>query len=338
MWPLHFKPYDEELLCAWLIRLSRAYGVAPRRFCASVWHDPAFWCRDIDKGIYTDVLHVLAERTATPPSRVLDTTLRGYLGYPPWELAHNRRPPWLLSIGLRGGRRQQPWLQYCPYCLRDDDDPYFRRHWRLAFVTVCPHHYCRLLAGCIACGAPCNLHQVPSDAAAITCCHRCRFDVRRAQAPALNATIEHRRIAQFQTVLVEALHSGWYALSPTQLVPTVQYLLVLQQLGRLLVTRSRAKELRHEFCQHVDVAYFEPSFPTARGRAIEVLSVADRFSLMLLLSRWLEDWPDQFVALGARAKLTIADLRRDLLLTPDWYDEAVVQVAYGRYANREFAA
>ncbi len=338
LWPLHSKPYDDELLCAWLIRLSRAYGVEPGRFCAIIWRHPAFRSRDIDKGIYNDILQVLAEHTATPPSRVLDTTLRGYPGYPSWELAHNRRPPWVLSIGLRGGRRQQPWLQYCPYCLQDDADPYFRRHWRLAFVTVCPQHHCRLLECCIACAAPCNLHQVPGDADAITCCYRCRFDARRTQASGLNATADHHRVAQFQTALVAALRRGWCALSPTQSVPTVQYLLVLQQLARLLVTRNRAKERRTRFCQHLGVVYFEPSFPSFQGRAIEVLSVADRFSLMLLLSKWLEGWPDQFVALCAMAKLTITDLRRDLLLKPDWYDEAVGQVARSQFADREFVS
>jgi hypothetical protein len=50
---------------------------------------------------------------------------------------------------------------------------------------------------------------------------------------------------------------------------------------------------------------------SSQGRAIEVLSVADRFALMLLLGWWLDDWPDQFVAMCAMAKLTRTDLNRD---------------------------
>src|SRR5215467_9687570 len=70
LWPIHLKPYDDELLSSWLVRLSRAYGVTPHRFCTSGWRHPAFWNRDIDKGIYDDVLQVLADKTATPPARV----------------------------------------------------------------------------------------------------------------------------------------------------------------------------------------------------------------------------------------------------------------------------
>lgn len=167
LWPIHLKPYDEELLSSWLIRLCRAYGAEPDRLCAAIWRHPAFWQRDIDKGTYDHILQVLADQTATPPARVLETTFRGYPGFPTWELDHNRRAPWVLSIGLRGGRRQRPWLQYCPYCLQNDDEPYFRRHWRLAFVTVCTQHRCRLLDRCLNCAAPCNIHQIRSDAAAI---------------------------------------------------------------------------------------------------------------------------------------------------------------------------
>jgi hypothetical protein len=338
LWPIHLKPYDDELLSSWLVRLSRAYGVTPKRFCASGWRHPAFWNRDIDKGIYDDVLQVLADKTATPPARVLDTTLRGYPGLPPWELYGSRLSPWVLSLGLSGGQRHRPWLPYCPSCLQDDDDPYFRRQWRLTFVTVCPQHGCQLLDRCVACAAPCNLPQVPNDAEAITRCYRCQFDARRARAPALQSTADRHRVRQFQLLLVEALHRGQYPLSRSQSVSTEEYLSVLKQLGRLLSTRNRAQELRRGFCGHLGEPDFEPSFPSIKGRAIEVLSVVDRFPLMLLLAWWLDDWPDQFVAMCAMAKLTRTDLSHGFPFEPDWYAEAVAQVARGRFAGMKFAS
>jgi len=338
LWPIHLKPYDDELLSSWLVRLSRAYGMEAGRFGASIWRHAAFWNRDIDKGIDDNVLQVLSDHTATPPARVLETTLSGYRGFPARELYGNGLSAWILSIGLRGGRRHRPWLQYCPYCLQDDDDPYFRRHWRLVFVTVCPPHRCRLLDRCVACATPCNIHQVPRDAHAITCCYRCQFDARRAWAPTLANTADRHHVMQFQTLLVEALHRGWYPLSQAESVSTEDYLFVLRHLGRLLITRNRAQELRRGFCGHLGEPYFEPSFPSSQGRAIEVLSVADRFALMLLLGWWLDDWPDQFVAMCAMAKLTRTDLGRDFSFQPDWYEEAVDQVARGRFAGMKFAS
>lgn len=337
LWPLRLKPYAEELLASWLVRLSRAYGMEASRFGASIGRSSAFWNHDVDKGLDDHLLQRLSDRTATSPDRVLETTLAGYRGFPIQELDRNGLSAWILSIGLRGGRRHRPWLQYCPYCLQDDADPYFRRAWRLVFVTVCPQHACRLLDRCGACGAPCNLHQVRRDAQAITCCYRCQFDARRAWAPALDHTAGQHRVMRFQTLLVEALRRGWYPLSQAASVATQEYLFVVQQLGRLLITRHRAQELRRGFCGHLGAPYFEPSFPSSRGRALEVLSVADRFTLMLLLGWWLDDWPDQFVAMCAMAKLTRTDLSSQFPFPPDWYEEAVSQVARGRFAGMQFA-
>ena len=337
LWPLHLKPCTDELLSSWIVRLSRAYGAGTERWCQAVWRHGAFWDRDIDKGIYESILNVLAEKTATPLARVFDTTIRGYSGFPEHELYPNGLSPWVLSIGLHQGRRQRCWLQYCPYCLNDDQVPYFRRCWRLAFVTVCLVHRCRLLERCMICGAPCNLYQLSSDAESLTQCHRCRFDARRAHAPLLDHTAGHHGVMQLQRWLIEALQTGRCRLSPSELVPSDEYLLVLQHLGRLLITRKRAKALRTGFCQHLGECYFEPSFPSPRARALEVLPVADRFTLMLLLAWWLDDWPDQFVAMCAMAKLTVTDLRRDFGRQPDWYQQAVEQVARGRFAGMKFA-
>jgi hypothetical protein len=337
LWPIHCKPYEDEILSSWLVRISRAYGTDPRRFCGSVWRHATFWSRDIDKGIYGDVLEVLIDKTATPLARVLDTTLWGYRGFPAWELSGSGVSPWVLSIGLHNGRRHRPWLQYCPYCLQNDDDPYFRRLWRLTFVTVCPQHRCRLLDGCVACSAPCNLCQVPSDADAMTRCYRCQFDARRARAPGLDNTAGRYRLMQFQTLLIEGIHRGRFGLSRTESVLTEEFLTVLRHLGRLLITRKRAQELRKGFCGDMGESDFEPFFPSSQGRAIEVLSVADRFPLMLLLGWWLDDWPDQFIAMCAMAKLTVTDLRRGFPNPPDWYEAAVEQVARGRFAGMKFA-
>ena len=338
LWPLRLQPYADELLSSWVVRLSRAYGMEACRFGASVGRYSAFWSRDIDKGLDDHLLQVLIDHTATPPARVLKTTVSGYRGFPIQELYHNGLSAWLLSIGLRGGRRHRPWLQYCPYCLQDDDDPYFRCHWRLAFVTVCPQHDCRLLDRCAACAAPCNIHQVPNDADTITRCYVCQFDARWAQAPGLDHTAGRSRMMQVQRLLAEALSQGQYPLTQARSVATEEFLSVLRHLGRLLIAPEHAQELRRGFCGEMGEPYFEPSFPSSRGRAIEVLSVADRFALMLLLAWWLNDWPDQFLAICTMAKLTITDLVSRFLNPPDWYEEVARQVADGRFAGMKFAS
>jgi hypothetical protein len=214
-------------------------------FGASVWRHSTFWSRAIDKGIYPEVLEVRSDRTATPLPHAFHTTFWGYRSFPAWDLDDNGVAPWLLSIGLRGRRRHRPWLPYCPSCWHDDDDPYCRRQWRLMFVTVCPRHRCQLLDRCVACGAPCNIDHVPSDANAITHCYRCQCDARRAQASPLDHTASRHCLLQLQTLLIEGLHRGLYPLSRTQLVSTEEFLSVLRHLGRWLGTRKRSGGATH---------------------------------------------------------------------------------------------
>lgn len=338
LWPIHVKPYEDELLSSWVVRMSRAYGTDPQRFCARVWGHPACWSRDIDKGLYADVLEVLSAKTATPHARVLETTWWGYRGLPAGVLSGNGRAPWFLSVDVRAGRRQGVWVAYCPSCLQDDAEPYFRRQWRLTFVTVCAQHRCQLLDRCAACAAPCHLHRVPREAEAMTCCYRCQFDARRAQAPVLANTVDRHCLRQCQTWLVEALHHGWYLLAPTTAVAIAEYLAVLTHLGRLVLRRYRAHALHRAFRGPVANPVWEPSWLSSPDRALDMLPVTDRFALMLLLAWWLDHWPEQFVALCAMAQLTRTDLRSGFLDPPAWYEAAVAQVAQSRCAGMKLVS
>lgn len=53
--------------------------------------------------------------------------------------------------------RVAPLYQYCPQCLGDDEVPYFRLQWRLAFTLICDRHLVKLAAHCHACGSRINL-------------------------------------------------------------------------------------------------------------------------------------------------------------------------------------
>jgi hypothetical protein len=332
------KPYEDELLSSWVVRLSRASGTGPQRFCARVWEHTAFWSRDIDKGLYADVLEVLSAKTATPRARVRETTWRGYRGLPAGTLARHGHSPWFLSVDLRAGRRQGAWVAYCPSCLQDDAEPYFRRQWRLTFVTVCAQHRCQRLDWCAACAAPCHRHRVPREAAALICCYRCQCDARRAPAPVLANTVDHHCLRQWQLWLVEAFHHGGYPLIPTTAVATAEYLAVLTHLGRLVLRRYRAHAWRRAFRGPVAHPVWEPSWLSSPDRALDMLPVTDRFILMRLLAWWLEQWPEQFVALGAMAQLTRADRQSGCLDPPAWYEAAVAQVVQSRGAGRQLVA
>jgi len=326
--PRHVKPQADELLSSWLTRLSLAHGLPPRTFCAYLWPAKQIWAGDIDRRATTDLLAVLAQKTATSLRRTFATTLKAYEG----KLCEVINPysctNWLLLNAMQRQRRCLPGLQYCPQCLRADATPYFRRYWRLGCVTVCPDHHRRLLDRCPACREPVNFHLLPGDTDTITRCYQCQLDLGVAEAPALDASPGHQRLVACQTVLLEALTTGWYQLGAHEIVRLSHYLRVLHHLGRLLVTHRHADYQRATLCRRLEQPYFAPCLPSSKRWALEGLSVTDRFQLLLLLAWWLADWPEQFITVCLENRLWPSDLLRRMPSPPLWYEQTVQKVSW----------
>ena len=248
--------FEDELLTSWLVRLARANSARLHVFTVDLFgrknperpHFPTIthWHRDLDRTFKSDDLEELARRTELPIERVRQTTLeplerrlteRTYLG--------TGVARWLLPIGVRELMRLDCGLQYCPHCLREDASPYFRRIWRLAFVTICPVHWTPLLDRCPDCRNPIHFarREFGGDAhrlrrAPISDCYECGFDLRQADAdwgsevkrPVRNREGGHRRTGRgpqhrsrssvsatrlyyFQTWLLEGLNRGLFDLA-----------------------------------------------------------------------------------------------------------------------------
>ncbi|MFJ1311867.1 TniQ family protein [Agrobacterium sp. P15N1-A] len=87
-----------------------------------------------------------------------------------------------------GCRRGSTWLQFCPQCLAEDAQPYFRRQWRLAIKVSCPHHRCGLRDRCPSCRSRIavfnQVELVPQHFCAV-----CGFDLRRASTSFVSPAI-----------------------------------------------------------------------------------------------------------------------------------------------------
>ncbi len=336
--PRHVKPQRDELLSSWLTRLSLAHGLQPRTFGSLLWPAKAIWTGDIDRRATPEMLSILAQKTAMSPRQVLATTLRAYAGRLWEEGGLTRSRHWLLLGTIQGQRRARPGLQYCPQCLRADATPYFRRCWRLGFVTVCTDHHCYLLDRCPACSDPVNFHLLPYDTDTITRCYQCQLDFVGVESRALDTSEGHQRLATFQTLLLKALANGWYPLAENQMVRLPDYLRVVRHLGCFLLTHRDADAQRARFCRRLDQPYFIPCWPASKAWALEGLSVTDRFRLLLLLAWWLEDWPEQFITVCLDHLIWPRDLLGRMPSPPQWYEHTVQQVSWGEALKRAIQA
>jgi hypothetical protein len=332
--PCHVQPQADELLSSWLTRLSLAHGLQPHAFCTILWPTRQIWAGDLDRRATPDMLSILAQNTATSHQRVFATTLSAYKGALWQGLDSSRSHHWLLLGAIQRQCPGRPGLQYCPQCLRADVTPYFRRCWRLGFVTVCTEHHRRLLDRCPACGNPVNLHLLPRDTDTITRCYQCQLDFVVVESPALDPSPGYQRLVTFQTLLLKALTTGWYPLAEDEMVRLPHYLRVVHHLGRLLVTHRDADQRRARLCRHVEQPYFGPCLPASKQWALEGLSVTDRFRLLLLLAWWLEDWPEQFITVCLDLLIWPRDLLRRMVSPPLWYEQTVEKVSWSEALKR----
>ncbi len=137
LWPIRYKPHPDELLASWLVRLARGHGLRVQTFCNLIFGNRLqVWNRDIDRLGPDWIVDSLSEHTATPIDVARGTTLRSYEGwlYPAFKVSGSLQ--WITSLQVFHRTRQGFGMQYCPQCLFEDADPYFRKAWRVAFITT----------------------------------------------------------------------------------------------------------------------------------------------------------------------------------------------------------
>jgi len=324
LWPIHPKPKRDELLSSWLVRIARAMGMLNHTFCDLAFGGKAIWNRDIDKSVDESTLRVLAEKTATPLAQVRSLTLSAYEG---WLYEHhnpNGNTRWILPLGIYHRVHRNYGLQYCPLCLCEDKEPYFRRRWRLAHITHCDKHQCLLVDRCSRCGYPVNFHRLEPSHEALPICPRCEGDLR--DGPVIQQT--HDLVAlRAQKKFDHILYQGWVSIPTFGWVYSIQYFEVLHQLVRLMATGKRSQELRRIISKQSGMGIVEPEFPK-RNRDFEWLSTEDRVVIVALAYWLLGQWPERFVASCRKINLLSSALLRDMNFIPYWYWSIVREYLY----------
>lgn len=333
VWPAYSKPKDDELLSSWLVRLSMAHGLKLHTFCSLAWPRKAIWNRDIDKSADDGILALLSEKTNTSLEHVRQTTLSAYEGV----LYEKHNPlgntPWVMPLGIYHRLRLHFGLQFCPLCLAADREPYFRRRWRLAFVTVCVEHGVVLSDRCSQCATPVNFHRDELGirrkqvATSMTLCHACGFDLRHAATSEADVVHADECEVEFLRRLLGAMRDGWIEVAGHGAVYSHLYFKVLHQLMRVAATGRAAAKIRAGAIERYNLTHFAPVF-SENCRDLERLDVTARRGLLAVGRHLLEGWPRSFVEFCKANRVWSSTLLRDLDDVPFWYWEIVNEHLY----------
>ena len=324
LWPIHPHRLDDELLSFWIVRTAHANRIKLQTFTTlGFGREATLWNRDIDRSASDALLETLSEQTGSGVAELRGGMLSAYEGTLFERHNPNGNTNWILPLGIYHRKRHGFGVQFCPLCLFADPVPYFRRKWRLAFVTICDQHNCLLHDRCPACQAPVIYfrndlgRRKDYKLTSHTLCWQCEFDLCRAPAYSPSAPDGLSFVALRSLV---AFHDiGWWFQGDATMPYGQLYFDALHHLAMFL-SSTRGRRL-------LDVIEQETGWralsgcPVKRER-LEHRSVRVRHELLVAALWLLEDWPDRFVRAATSSGLPQSRILNDESL-PFWFESEV---------------
>ncbi|CAN8139510.1 TniQ family protein [uncultured Thiomicrorhabdus sp.] len=336
LWPVHPHPDQDELLSSWLVRIAHANGEKVQSFCNHEFGSKhQIWNRDIDRLAPEWLLTKLSEKTATPIERVRQTTLKRYEGVLFDHSSLSGIEKWINPLRIYHRTRKSHGLQFCPECLKEDKESYFRTHWRIAFYTFCPKHNVMMHDRCPCCGEPVVFQRIElgkgneetAQDKPLSICFHCGFDLadsKPERAIFWNNDIS-KRWRQLLSVIQENKLTKYQS----------EELVVLHQFVKLL-SGVRSEKLLAFIESTLDLKLKRPH---TGSRNFEANDQDIRFQLFQCAWWLLTDWPDNMRLAWLNECVRYNHLIKDFEFAPIWYLKEVefFNLNYKKRRNEQFS-
>lgn len=305
----------DELLSSWLVRIANVYQIKLHTLCHAIWPYKQIWTRNIDNSVDDEIINTLSDYTATPYNRIYNMTLKSFQGNIFEKHIQNGNTKWVLPLGRYHRINKMPGQQFCQLCLKEDIIPYYRRSWRLGFITSCSKHKTILQNTCSQCGSPINFHRIPTESDSLIVCSECKSKFIESTYVSSKAS---SKLSQFQRIIQTTMENGWIDIPGTGPVYSHLFFDVLHQILKILSTGKIANTIRSIVCSEANLPFFEVDFDS-KLRMIERLDTLTRANLLTLAAWLVADWPDRFVWIFKNNKVYQSPLLKDFNNAPFWY-------------------
>ena len=214
-----------------------------------------------------------------------------------------KKPRWVVPVGTRMAGQGSA---YCPRCLAEDVEPYFRLSWRLAFLCSCPFHGCSLSESCPECGTsvwPAVFRIMPAkQLKSFSHCAMCGASLTGCNIQMVND--------DFSRLLWQALTTGDVPIEVSQCETVVEMLEGFWCISQLLMRRASAPlhaALSSEQ-EHIELPW----------STVELLSLPQRKAILGLAFQLMLDWPNRFLCAMRDAGMTRQHIARSQIPFPKW--------------------
>ena len=177
LWANRPKPFEGELLSSWITRTAMANLTNLTTLIYNVVEGHPFYL-DLDLNWNLDLMQLLLEKTGVPEAKLREMTLldvKKSINVISKNNSASSKMFKMLWI-TKWRTRSKNGLRYCPLCLKTDKIPFYRKDWRLGYMTVCLTHNCFLENKCPVCNSPLAPYRLKWDSNLIKC-YKCGADL-----------------------------------------------------------------------------------------------------------------------------------------------------------------
>ncbi|CAM4210398.1 TniQ family protein [Pseudoalteromonas ostreae] len=309
--PVHPQPLPDELFSSWVYRVARSNGQNVFSFCHLLLPELNGRYYDIDNSVNSEAIRTLSLLLRTPYQRAWNTSLDSYAGLlysAPTPKA--KRKTCILQTGVTKNSDKRFCLQYCPICLAEQE-PYYKKTWRISFITVCTKHACKLHDRCPQCLKPVKPllndigqpHKMPflGD---ITQCYHCGCQL--TEAPIIKAKKDVVIDTLFYTAILSA---GYLQLAfSLEWIYSFSIFLVLRHLLRVVAQKNYKSE--------ITTSSIDP----------DIMDHQVRYRCMCKLAGLFRDWPLNFLDILQSLEIKYSELTsitKQKNPLPFWLDKEI---------------
>lgn len=279
---------------------------------------PSLRRTDPDIGLHFDDLSWVARGHNLEPEGLVNLTLSGMQGFMIRDLGPHSQPGWWLRSRVAG---HQPTAgpMFCPQCLSEDKEPFFRLHWRFGFITSCPVHDIELLEQCPRCHEPVwprgagIIGRLSERFESLKHCWGCGLELSGAERRAAVADIDR--------ALLQGLQKGSMVIGDVE-YPAVEVLEALRGICQIFV-RNKTRKLLLESDWSEKHVLQRLSSKSLNTRSVELMHVCDRRNIVPLAWSVVSDWPHSFRRFCTDSGLGKWHLNGASQLHPAWMNKEI---------------
>lgn len=180
--PLTIKTclYPDESLSSWLIRAALNQGCDVLTFTQFYWPSFRLWNYDVDRGFQYVNEQVHRDIAILANNQHINLEAQTLISFgESLELSNNYKKisiPWTQPLSKRS-RRSLLGYQYCPLCMRANEEARLKISWRFTWSVYCEEHRIPLQSSCNQCGHPYQPQLLEANLRYINHCHHCKANI-----------------------------------------------------------------------------------------------------------------------------------------------------------------